>query len=423
MTDDGLMDPFVEQLRCEAFHLDAAPTAVERIGVEVELIPVDEETGRAAPIESDEVPSTQPVLTALGRRLGWEARVSAKAGVPEFRTPAGGRLTFEPGGQIEYAAPPNESVSGLVDDARSVVGAMAEAMDAAGIALVSCGIDPLNGVEDVPLRLTADRYRRMDRHFARIGRHGARMMRQTASIQICIDAGERPLERWRQLNALAPYLVAVFANSPVYAGDVTGHQSVRQHVWGCLDPSRTGIAYDADDPVAGYARFGMHASAILLGDEDLPCAPFLEHVRAGRAGMAEWRAHLTTLFPEVRPRGYFEVRSTDALEPEWYAAPLAFVAGLVRDPRAASAADECLRASEPLSLARAGRCGLTDARVAATAGVLATLAIEGCESLGDSIIASRDLDVLRSFVERYTSRGRAPAGDQLPLDVRPSVAV
>jgi glutamate--cysteine ligase len=423
VIDDVRLDPFVEQLRHEAFHLDVAPTPAERIGAEVELIPLDAATGRPAPIESHEGPATQPVLMALGEQLGWTARRSAKAGVPEFRTPTGGRITFEPGGQLEYAAAPNESVSGLVNDLREIVAAMEDAMGASGIALVSAGIDPLNSIEDVPLLLTADRYRRMDRHFARIGPHGARMMRQTASMQICLDAGERPLERWRLLNSLAPYLVAMFANSPVYAGEVTGHQSARQHIWGTLDTSRTGIAYDAEDPVGGYARFGMQASAILLGDERLPCVPFAEHVRAGRAGMDEWRTHLTTLFPEVRPRGYFEVRSTDALEPQWYAAPLAFLTGLVRERRAARTADACLRACEPLSLARAGRCGLADERVAATTLLLADLAIDACESLGEPHIAARDVEVLRSFVERYTRRRRAPASDMVPIDARPSVAV
>jgi hypothetical protein len=76
----------------------------------VELIPVDASTGRIAPIVAGAGRSTLPILRAMARRLGWREGRAAKSGAPEFRSPNGGRLCFEPGGQIEYAAPPNESV-------------------------------------------------------------------------------------------------------------------------------------------------------------------------------------------------------------------------------------------------------------------------------------------------------------------------
>ena len=400
-----------EQLRREAFSLGGAPSRAPRIGAEVELLPFDA-SGRIAAIAGGES-ATQPVLRTLSARLGWRESRSAKADVPEYHTPRGGRLTFEPGGQIEYAAPPNESLSALLADVHGVTTALREWLAPAEITLVAAGIDPVNPIEDVPMQLSGERYRRMDAHFAALGPFGARMMRQTASIQVSLDAGDDPLSRWTLLNALAPYLVAVFANSPVYAGDVTGHQSYRRHVWGALDTGRTGLPWDADDPIAAYGRFAMGAGDILFGEDPPPYGSFTDTWARGAVGLDQWRAHLTTLFPEVRPRGYFEVRSIDALDPIWYAAPLAFVAGLVLDPATARTASELVGAPDAALLVRAGRCGVEDHRIAAVARELSELALQGCAALGTRFIAPRDLDVARAFFARYTARGSAPAFDML----------
>jgi glutamate--cysteine ligase len=400
----------IEQLRREVFVFDGGPTQRERFGAEVEFIPVDATTGRAAPIDGP-VGATLPVLRGMSRRLAWREMSSAKAGVPEFRTPPGGRITYEPGGQIEYSAPPSDSLSALLRDLRGTAAAIAGGLASAGLDVVHAGVDPRTPLEDVPLRLSASRYRRMDAHFATIGPHGARMMRQTASIQVCLDLGPRPAERWRLLNALTPYLAATFANSPAYGGIDTGHASVRRFIWGALDPRRTGVVFDGADPVGAYARFALAAPAILLGGESPPFAPFGEALAAGSAGVDDWRAHLTTLFPEVRPRGYFEVRSIDALDPRWYAAPLVFLAGLVADPATAAAAAEIAGEPDGALLAPAGHCGLADPALGARSVELFDLALRGAESLGTDVLEAADLDRAREFADRFTRRGRAPAAD------------
>ena len=63
------------------------------------------------------------------------------------------------------------------------------------------------------------------------------MMRQTAAFQVSLDFDDEPRLRWRLLNAVAPYVTAIFANSPVYEGLATGHQSFRAQVWRRLDPA------------------------------------------------------------------------------------------------------------------------------------------------------------------------------------------
>jgi len=360
----------------------------------------------------------------VGADCSWREVFEEKAGVPAFVTPHGGRITYEPGGQVEYSAPPRSSASALLADVRSVVDRLRDALGAAGIDTLTLGIDPSNEISAVPPQLTGERYRRMAAHFDSLGPYGAMMMRQTASIQVCLGNGADPVARWRLLNALAPYVVATFANSPWYEGMGTGHQSFRRHVWGNLDASRTGVighrdpdygtrdwGFERDRAAAEYARFAKGAADLFDGGETVPYLSFGEG--AHQRSSAEWERHLSTLFPEVRPRGYFEVRSCDALPPEWYAAPVAFLCGLVLSPRHAALALEITGAADNARLERAGRCGLNDPRIASAANALFDLALAGCEAQGDCLLSESDLDRARLFQERFTRVHRAPASEKV----------
>jgi dimethylhistidine N-methyltransferase len=400
-----------EDTRDHGFAVGCGTNDDRRIGAEVELLLVDAASGAPAPVAR-----SLGIVRELARTLRWTERASGKATMTEFRTPGtagAGRITFEPGGQLEYSAPPALSLSDLVRDLQRTVTHVGNAMLAHGIRADSLGIDPRNPVEQTTLQLHAERYRRMDRHFAAIGPFGARMMRQTASIQICLDGGADPCGRFTLMEALTPYVTALFANSPVYAGAPTGHMSYRAHAWRSLDPSRTGLVGAPADVARAYTRFALMAQTILLGPEHAASEPFAEQLALGRAGEADWPAHLTTLFPEVRPRGYLELRSCDAIAPEWYAVPLAFVAGIVYWPPSAAAAVELLDAPDEGLLRAAGRCGLAEPRIAAKARELWTLARRGCEALGSSFISGEDLERMDEYARRYSARLRAPANDVL----------
>src|SRR5262249_30672003 len=232
---------------------------------------------------------------------GWTEERTAK-GATCFAVRAGGTVTFEPGGQIEYASPPGRSASGLIDRLRGVVLPLRAAAAAEGISLLTVGIDPMNPVEQVPLLLSCDRYVRMAEHFARIGVSGARMMRQTAAFQLSLDFDDERRLRWRLLNAVAPFVTAIFANSALYEGRYVRHRSFRAHCWRTLDPQRTGLPYDERRPVEAYLDFALGAPAILYPTVDGTCLPFSDWLARANPTAAEWEYHLTTLFPEVLPR-------------------------------------------------------------------------------------------------------------------------
>lgn len=218
-----------------------------------------------------------------------------------------GHLGFEPGGQVELSLPPvpdasiaavrlHEEVKALRADCRSV-----------GVALLDDPVDERDG--GVPLQLVSERYRSMQRHFDTIGPAGRRMMRRTASTQVCLDwwPGDAGLEQWRLLNLAGPFLAAAFARS-------TGPLS-RLATWLAVDPGRTafdGRLLSGPCPVSAYAHLAATAHPILSG--------------------TDVAAHLTTLFPPVRPRGrYLEVRFLDAQPVEQVADVAGVLSALLYD--------------------------------------------------------------------------------------------
>lgn len=433
------LDPrdLAADLRDHAFGFRRRSLRPPSIGAEVELIPVDAATRAPVPIVADEGPSTLPLLRSFGARHGWREEPSSY-GVPRFVLRDGGTITFEPGGQVELSAPPFRSASALLRSLRETVRPLVREAREEGIDLLSVGIDPVNALEEVPLRLPGERYVRMTRFMASIGTGGERMMRQTAAFQCNLDWCGDPLARWRFLNALAPYATAIFANSPVYRGADTGERSFRARVWRELDGGRTGIFPCGADPVAEYLGFALDAPTILLagdgdrgkgdgdairpadanpGDADRGWPPFRAWNERGAATMDDWRTHLTTLFPDVRPKGFVEVRSMDAVPPEWYAAPLVFLGGLTYHEPTFRAAAELAGAPDAALLDRAGREGLRDERIAATARDLFDLALAGAAALGAAFLCPADLEEARAFFDAYTRRSLSPADDAFPAAV------
>jgi glutamate--cysteine ligase len=139
---------------------------------------------------------------------------------------------------------------------------------------------------------------------------------------------------------------------------------------------------------------------------------FDEWNRRGCVGMDDWHLHLTTLFPEVRPKGFAEVRSADAVAPEWYAAPLVLLAGIAYHAPSLRAAADLLGEPDPALLVAAGRDGLSGPRIAAMAAELAGIALSGATAM-PGFFRGEDIDEAAAFFARYTRQARSPADDTL----------
>jgi glutamate--cysteine ligase len=398
----------VTALRDGVFARSFAPAPDTRgVGAEVELLAYDASTNRPLPLLGSQR-SVIPLLRQHAAGHRWN-EVGGDGTVPRFVTPHGAAITFEPGGQIEVSSPPCTSAGALVRMLDDIVSPLRARLGDHGVRVDSVGIDPYNEAHSIPQQLPVERYRRMTEYFETIGPFGIRMMRQTAAIQISVDRGANPSVRWRLLNDLAPYLVAIFANSPWYDGRDTGHRSYRAHCWRMLDATRTGMAVEHHDPALAYTEFALGANDLLRRDSNGLYAPAGQWPEGPDFDL-RWQQHLTTLFPEVRPRGHYEVRSCDAIDPSLYAVPIVLLCGLAYDERAAREARVLATESRAL-LSTAGHVGLGDAALARTARDLFQLAIDGARRLGTAYISGADVELAEQFRADYTARTRSPADD------------
>jgi glutamate--cysteine ligase len=381
----------------------------------------------------------------LGAELEWLVVDSERPGLhlaPERLTaaheaaralPLASRLTVEPGGQLELSSPPADSLTGCLASLRADLTAVRGALRGLGLELRGLGQDPR-----LPYRrlLTEPRYEAMESFLDRTGPAGRTMMRASASVQVCVDAGHEepgPLghgHRWRQAHLLGAVLVAVFANSPGPEGPYAGWRCARQAVWADLGHRSLAPPLDAE-PRAGWTRQALDTEVMCVRTGDGGPWPvpdgltFRDWLRGGggaglRAPTAEdLEYHLTTLFPPVRPRGHLELRMIDAQPgPDGWLVPVALVHALFDDAEAAETAYRAVKGladvygsqcapRNPLWRA-AAREGLADPDLRGAAAACFRAATEALPRLGAD---DHVRDAVGAFGERYVLRGRSPADD------------
>ena len=397
LTEAELLDDVRQRL----FSPTSSPTP-HAIGLELELIPFHRTTHARVLATGDDRASTAELLSKLGRRERWSEQ-SIGGDPPSWTLRDGGSISFEPGGQLEISTAPQSTASAVIDSTQDLAAALRKTMSNAGIELAARGVDPYNDIDAVPLQLHRERYTDMTRYFDSIGPSGVRMMRQTAALQINLERGEDPEFRWRILNALAPIVVALFANSRQYAGKRTEWASYRAQLWRTLDTSRTGIVYDRRSPPTRYLAFSLDAVAMRSGRDGTGYRKFREWMTDPAVNREDWLFHLSTLFPEVRAKEFFELRSADTIEPEALAAPVVFVTGLVYDDASAKSAADLIGAPSENLLERAGRLGLADPEIRRLASRLVVLALEGGRRLGNDYLRQTHLSAAYQYFARALS--------------------
>jgi glutamate--cysteine ligase len=337
-----------------------------------------------------------------------------------------GRFSVEPGAQVEHSTAIHPTASGAVRELERGLATLARAFDEDRAVLAAAGLDVWHEPGSVPQQLDVPRYRAMGVYFARRSSSGAVMMQHTCSLQVNLDLGPPGVadERWLVANLASPIVTASFACSPV-PGAVCG----RGLAWLALDPTRTGVprllTVGVTDPVSQMTDLALRADVLLVrtaGGGAVPGRPgwtferWLRdgHPRFGRPSVSDLRYHLTTLFPEVRPRGFLEIRSADSVPARWRAAPVTLLAGMLYDDRARGeilAVLERHQAQLPRLLSRAAIVGVSDPVLCALAVEAWSLALAGARRLPQGFVASADLVRAETFLDRFTLRGRCPSDE------------
>jgi len=353
----------------------------------------------------------------LSRALGPHAPPAISSYRAQQRLPQGSLITVEPGGQVEISTPPNRSSADLISVATSDMATLAGLLDEHGLVLGHHGADPHRRPNRL---LKVPRYVAMQAAFDRIGPHGSRMMCSTASIQICLDAGEadQVVARWRAVHALGPTLVALFANSTHLDGRDTGWASSRLRATLGTCPPFTLAPEPSDDPAAQWARMAMEAPVICVrGDGPSWTAPpgltfpawIAEPARVGRPPtFDDLDYHLSTLFPPVRPKGYLEIRYLDAQPGTRWVAAFALISALMARP---STVDQVLGLTEASQgrWLEAARDGLADPALRAAARQVVHLGADSLDHLDLAAVQYRQvLGELALLAEAIPTSQRCP---------------
>lgn len=339
--------------------------------------------------------------------------------------PDGARVTFEPGGQLELSGPAfvcaDTAIAAMARDAAVA----RRAVSAHGIDLVGIGLDPA-GLRDRVI--DGARYAAMEQYFDTQWPDGRVMMRNTASVQVNVDLGapSHVESRWQRAHAIVPVLAAAFANSPFdTSGSLTGSRSSRLDVWRRLDPRRTrAAARPGTSAATAWTTYALDAPVMMIDTSAGPAsansaksfAPiprplsFARWIHDGHElgwpTIDDFEYHLSTLFPPVRPRGWFELRTIDALPDEWWPVAVAVTAALLDDD---TAADIATRASAAVAgrahLAARDSCHDPELRTAVDQCFVA--AIAALPRIG----AASARAATEAYYERYVAPGRCPADD------------
>ena len=295
---------------------------------------------------------------------GFSKEITAREIEDGFTTEAtldqkiGGRLTLEPGGQIEFSGASHTSLESIERSLRGYLCRLNEVARSNRIIFVAAGFDPLRSAAEQQW-IPKQRYEVMRPYLARRGSRAWDMMCRTAAIQVNLDYGdlEDLAKKFALATRLAPVAAAIFANSPFENGKLSGYKSTRYAAWLETDPDRTGPSpvaledgFSIDrfvDYVASVPMFFIRRNGEYIDLAGRSFSAFISNGDGHRPVLQDFTDHLSTIFTEARLKPHIEQRSMDCGPIDVVMAAQAFWKGLMYD---GGMLDRALRMAPRLSL-------------------------------------------------------------------------
>jgi len=261
-------------------------------------------------------------------------------------------ITLEPAGQLEISMDPQERIS----DIERIYGEFRRIWDELlkknGLHFVQKGVYPLveNGEvdpEDIPL-IPKKRYEYMDRYFKQTGKHGAYMMRATASTQVSVDynSEDDARRKMRILNRLSPFF-SLFMENQSGLGRKKGFEKhlLRTQIWNDVDPDRCGYfpgSLHRKYKFPQYAEYVYEKPMIFLKtpqkELEVKEKSAKDICKEAAASMPQENSEaeitftdhmLSMFFPHVRLKKYVELRTGDSVPIERALGYAALIKGLL----------------------------------------------------------------------------------------------
>ena len=377
------------------------------------------------------------LLHNLAQRHGWQP-IYENENVIALRDNDGGSITLEPGGQFELSGAPLETLHQTCRETGHHLTVMKEASAELDLCMLGLGFQPKWQRDDISF-MPKGRYQVMSAYMPKVGSLGLDMMLRSCTVQVNLDyASEEDMRRkFRTSLALQPIATALFANSPFKDGKPSGLLSTRAEAWTDTDNARCGVPACVFDPQFGYEQWIDYILDVPMyflhrGDDYLDVTgksfhDFMQGKMAGFEGqwplMADFEDHITTAFPEVRLKGYLEMRGADGGPWANICALPAFWVGLLYDDEALSSAEALAKditaddvMAARLDVAKDGlRAKLGNHDVSQLASQLVTIAKQGLAARACLDSEGRDETKFLAPIEEVVATQKTPADVMLDL--------
>ena len=234
-------------------------------------------------------------------------------------------IALEPGGQLEIAAKPKDSLVQCIKTFNDLILFITQCANELGIKLLSLGFQPWATKEQMA-RVKKSRYSIMKNYMPQVGSMGLDMMYRTCAIQINIDyENEADMAKKMRIAAiLSPMFSALFSSCAFNENKLVNQAVFRGHVWQNTDKNRTGIPKDVFLPNFSYDSwidFALDVPMYFIRRNeqyiDMSGKSFRDFINNGfldfKASVRDFIDHMSTIFTEVRLKPFIEFRSIDCL--------------------------------------------------------------------------------------------------------------
>jgi glutamate--cysteine ligase len=331
------------------FHGALTPPDLWLVGTEAEKFGLLADSHAPLPYEGER--SVTAVLEALENLYGWFPEHEYEGGALIALRRGEASITLEPGGQLELSGSPFASIHHTQLEWSTHLMELHDIGERLGIVWLGLGFHPFARQADLPW-VPKLRYGIMREYLPTRGTMGLDMMRRTCTVQANLDYASEAdaMQKLRISLALSPIITAMFANSPLVEGKLTGERTHRALVWLNTDPDRSGLlpfAFRDDASFESYVEWALDVPMFMVkrGNKALHNTgqTFRQFMRDGFEGaearLDDWVTHLGTLFPEVRLKKTLEIRGADSTPGDLVSALPALAKGLLYDATARGKAE------------------------------------------------------------------------------------
>lgn len=209
-----------------------------KVGIEFEKLGVFADSARAISYEGKE--GISAILSGIAETFKWRAlRVNNKIIGLSLEDKS---ITLEPGEQIELSTSPLPDIHDLKKEVTEYLGQLKKVSSHFKMRWLGMEIQSLsraNEIQWVPKK----RYRIMAPYMKKRSKLAHHMMKKTASIRANLDFLDEDdfSQKIRAVLKLIPFTTAIFANSSVAGGKLTGFLSKRAYIWHHTNPARCGL--------------------------------------------------------------------------------------------------------------------------------------------------------------------------------------